>query len=351
MPRRADPNARTRRRMGWTIAALALITGGLGIFAVLAPVVADDPVVSWPRAGQQPTSTVLPLSPYRPLQLQANVPCSTLQELAARPGGGEALRTLPADVGTAPGEGLVVAAAQGTVTVTASGAEVVRQPLPAADCTYQVFADAGGVRVSRDGAGIGVRADLLVPQVAEFQTDAVQQDEGLSVQLHTDARYESRPTPLKIALLIAHGVGLAALLVLALRWWRGAGPGPTRPRPSWADAVVVGVSLGWVVAAPVNIDDSWYLLMARNAMESGYIGNVIYQFNVTENPFVASQYVTQAWGALGDNWSLAWMRLLPLGYGLATYALLRVLVAATLSRAAQQRRVPWAVAAAHLLWW
>lgn len=52
--------------MGWTIAALALLTGVLGIFAVLAPVIADDPVVSWPRAGQQPTSTVTPLSPYRP---------------------------------------------------------------------------------------------------------------------------------------------------------------------------------------------------------------------------------------------------------------------------------------------
>ncbi|MGH3788652.1 MAG: arabinosyltransferase domain-containing protein [Pseudonocardiaceae bacterium] len=351
MPSRVDPDAGTRRWHGWTIAALALITGVLGIFAVLAPVIADDPVVSWPRAGQQPTSTVLPLAPYRPLQLEANVPCSTLQDLDARPSGGEALRTLPGDLGTAPGEGLVVAAAQGAVTITASGAEVVRQTLPAGDCTYQVLADSGGVRVSRNGADVGIRADLLVPQVAELQTDAVQHHEGLSVQLHTDARYESRPTPLKIALLVAHGVGLVALLVLALRWCRGTGPGLVIPRPSWADAVVVAVSLGWVLAAPVNIDDSWYLLMARNAMESGYIGNVIYQFNVTENPFVASQYVTQAWGALADNWSLAWLRLLPLGYGLATYALLRVLVATMLSRAAQQRCVPWAVAAAHLLWW
>ncbi len=330
---------------------MALITGVLGILAVLAPVIADDPVVSWPPAGQQPTSTVLPLSPYRPLQLDATVPCSTLHKLDARPGGGEALRTLPADVGTAPGEGLVVAAAQGVVTVTASGTDVVRQPLPAGDCVYQVLADAGGVRVSRDGAGIATRAGLPVPQVAELQTDAVEQTSGLSVRLHTDARYESRPTPLKIALLVAHGVGFAVLLVLAIRCWPGAGPGMTRPHRSWADAVVVAVSLGWVVAAPVNIDDSWYLLMARNAMESGYIGNVIYQFNVTENPFSATQYVMQAWGALGNNWSLAWMRLLPLGYGLATYALLRVLVATVLNRAAQHRRVPWAVAAAHLLWW
>ena len=348
---RADPNPGHRRLQGWTVAALALLIGVLGILVVLAPVIADDPVVSWPRAGQQPISTVLPLSPYRPLRLTATVPCATLQALNARPAGGEALRTLPADVGATPGEGLVVAAAQGIVTVTASGAQLVRAPLPAGNCSYRVSADAGGVGVSRDGAILGARAELLVPQVAELQTDAVARRDGLSVQLHTDARYQSRPTVLKTALLAAHGLALVALLVLAWRWWRGAGPGLLRPRPSWADAVVFATSLGWVVAGPINIDDSWYLLMARNAMQSGYIGNVIYQFNVTENPFSASQHLMQAWGALGDNWSLAWMRLLPLAYGLATYALLRVLVATVLDRVAKQPLVPWAVAAVHLLWW
>jgi hypothetical protein len=69
------------------IAALALVTGVLGILVMLAPVMADDPVVSWPRAGQLPTSTVLPLSPYRPLQLTATVQCTTLPALDARPGG------------------------------------------------------------------------------------------------------------------------------------------------------------------------------------------------------------------------------------------------------------------------
>jgi arabinosyltransferase B/arabinosyltransferase C len=333
------------------MAALALVTGVLGILVMLAPVIADDPVVSWPPAGQQPRSTVLPLSPYRPLQLTATIPCATLYALDAQPGGGEALRTLPADVGTAPGEGLVVAAEQGVVTVTASGAEVLREAVPSVRCSYQVLADAGGVRVARDGAGIATRTHLLVPEVAELQTDAVGTATGLSVQLHTDARYQSRPTLLKTAVLVAHGLALAALLVLAWRRWPGAGSGLVRPRLSWADAAVVAVSLFWVVAGPVNIDDSWYLLMARNAMQSGYLGNVIYQFNVTENPFVASQYAMQAWGALGGQWSLGWMRLLPLAYGLATYALLRVLVATALGRVAQRPLVAWAVAAAHLLWW
>jgi len=319
---------------------------------MLAPVTADDPVVSWPPAGRQPVSTVVPLAPYRPLQVTATIPCATLRALQARPDGtGEALRTVPADVGTAPGEGLVVSAAQGVVTVTASGTEVVRQLLPSGPCTYRVIADAGGVRVLRDGTPAATQTGLLVPQVAELQTDAVTQTSGLAVQLHTDARYQSRPTALKTALLIAHGLALLVLLVLGWRWWRGDRPGLVRPRLSWADAVVAVVSLAWVVLGPLNIDDSWYELMARNAMQSGYIGNAIYQFNVTENPFSASQYVLQAWGGLGGNWSLGWMRLVPLAYGLATYALVRVLVATVLGRVARQPIVPWAVVAAHLLWW
>jgi arabinosyltransferase B/arabinosyltransferase C len=223
-----------------------------------------------------------------------------------------------------------------------------------------VLADAGGVRVSRDGAAIATRPGLLVPQVAELQTDAEGQARGLSVQLHTDARYQSSPTPLKTGLLVGHGLALLALLLLAWRRWRGTGPGLVRPRLSWADGVVLVASAVWVVLAPINIDDSWYLLMARNAMDSGYIGNAIYQFNVTENPFSTSQYVMQAWGAFGQSfgngWSLGWLRLVPLAYGLAGYALLRVLVATVLGQVAQRpaggrAAVPWAVAAAFLLWW
>ncbi|NMI01551.1 arabinosyltransferase [Pseudonocardia sp. K10HN5] len=319
--------------------------------AVLAPVNADDPVVTWPQAGAAPASTVLPLSPYRPLELRAEVPCTTLQALDRRPGGGEALRTLPASVDSTLGSGLVVAVSGGTVTVSSSGAGLVSQPLPAAPCSYVVEADAAGTRVTRDGAVLADRAGLLPPQVAELETGAegLPEASGLSVRLHTDARYESSPSALKIGLLIAHGLALLALLALAWRTWRGSGPGLIRPRPSAADAAVVVVSAAWAVIGPVNVDDSWYALMSRNAEAAGYIGNYIYQFNVTENPFVASQYLMQAWGALG-GWSLLWLRVLPVLYGLLTYTLLRVLLATTLGRIARRRSAPWALAVAHLLW-
>lgn len=368
MSRPGHDGTRRSRRAAWLIAAPALLAGVLGVLAALAPVTADDPVVSWPRAGQQPTSTVLPLSPYRPLQLDATIPCATLRALDDR-GGGEALRTLPADAGTGssqrPSEGLVVAVEAGTVTVAASGTQLHSEPLPAGECTYQVAAGESDVSVGRDGERLATAPGLLPPQVAELETAAqgLPQAAGLAVELHTDARYESSPTPLKVALLVAHALALAAALALAWRRWPGSGPGLVRPRLSPADGVVVAVSLAWAVLGPIGIDDSWYMLMARNATESGYIGNYVSQLNVAENPFVLSQYPMQAWGMLGQalfgaGWGLLWMRLLPVVYGLGTYALLRVLVATVVSgfrghhhENRSPRGVPWAVALGHLVWW
>jgi hypothetical protein len=122
-----------------------------------------------------------------------------------------------------------------------------------------------------------------------------------------------------------------------------------------ADAVLVAVSAVWVLLAPTNFDDPWYLLMARGAQTSGSIGNAIYMFNVTENPFVASQYVLQGWGwlghLLGAGWGLAWMRLVPLIYGLVTWLLLRLLLVAGSGRELGTSRAVWALLVAYLLWW
>ncbi|MHA6779526.1 arabinosyltransferase domain-containing protein [Pseudonocardia saturnea] len=330
-----------RRRPFVVVIALALLTGLLGIAAVLAPVDVDDPVLTWPRAGEAPASTVVPLSPYRPLELRADVPCAALGV------DGDVLRTLPADVDATLGSGLVVASAGGRVTVDSSGQRLLDEPVSVA-CGLTVHADAAGTRVLRDGAVLADRPGLITPQVAELETAAEGRPEaaGLAVEIRTDARYQSTPSPLKTALLVAHGLALLALLVVAWRAWPGRGPGLVRPRPAPADAVVLVASAAWAVLGPVNIDDSWYALMARAAGASGYIGNYIYQFNVTENPFVLSQYAMQAWGQLG-GWNLLWLRMLPLAYGLATYVLLRVLLATVLPRV---RAAPWALAAAHLLW-
>jgi arabinosyltransferase B/arabinosyltransferase C len=162
----------TRQAEPWQVgvlAGLALLTLVTAVGVLLAPVIADDPLVSWPQAGAQPHSTVLPLVPYRPLSLDARVPCTTLSVLDQRPAGGDALRTLPTTAGK-PGQvsqGLVVAVRAGVVQVSASGATLLREVLPAGGCTYQVLADSRGVRVLRDGVprGAGARRGAAALQV------------------------------------------------------------------------------------------------------------------------------------------------------------------------------------------
>ncbi len=370
--RPAAPVASGRRTRTWRVAVLA----GMALFTLLAavgvllgPVVADNPVVQWPKAGQPVRSTLVPLVPYRPLSLDARVPCAVLATLDQRVGGGEALRTLPATAGKAGrvSQGLIVSVSGGIVRVTASGRTLVREPLPSDQCTYRVLADAGGIRVLRDGPGAGVPQDpgagvpqdpamrgaasVPVPQVNELATDVENQPvaAGLAVTLHPDSRYESSPTALKTILLGLCAAALLVLLGLAWRWWGGDRIRLARPPLRAADAVLVAASLAWVVLAPTNFDDSWYELMARGAGASGSLGNAIYMFNVTENPFVASQYVLQFWGALG-GWGLAWMRLVPLIYGLLTWVLLRLLLV-TFGPELGTAKAAWALLVAYLLWW
>ncbi|MGH3904492.1 MAG: arabinosyltransferase domain-containing protein [Pseudonocardiaceae bacterium] len=335
------------------LAGLALLVLLSGVGVLLAPVVADDPVVNWPRAGEQPRSTVLPLVPYRPLSLDTTVPCAALSTLNERDRGGDALRTLPATADRAGriGQGLVVTVHSGTVQITASGATLLREPLPVGGCSYRVVAGDDGIRVLRDGA-VRAAAGGQVPQVAELATDVegLSVADGLTVTLHTDARYESTPTALKTGLLVLHAAALLSLLGLALCWFRGRAAPIQWPRPRAADAVLVVVSAAWVLLAPLNFDDPWYLLMARGAAGSGSIGNAIYMFNATENPFVASQYVLQMWGSVG-GWGLVWMRLVPLIYGLATWVLLRLLLTVGFGRELTSARAVWALLVAHLLWW
>ncbi|PVZ09512.1 arabinosyltransferase domain-containing protein [Actinomycetospora cinnamomea] len=342
------PRRGRSRAAGWWLAALAALTVILGLAIPLAPVVADDPVVTWPRAGAPATSTSLPLTPYRPLSLTADVPCAAL-----RPGG-DALRTQPDSAGT-PGRGLAVVNSGGRVVVTSSGDTLLDELLPLGDCTYRIVADQAGTRVERDGEVLVDRPGALVPQVAQLATDAPGTP-GLRATVHADDRYSSVPSTLKLMLLVLHALALAATLVLATRRWRGRGPAVERPRFHPADAVVLLVSAAWVVLGPLQNDDSWYLLMARGATPTGYIGNQIYMFNTTENPFVFSQYLMALWGHLGEalglpGWGLLWMRLLPLVLGLVTWWLLRTLLVTVLGRAGRLPAVAWALLLAHLAWW
>ena len=350
-----------RRPSGTTVLVWALLTLVLGIAVPLAPVTVQDTTVTWPdpaAAAGGPVSTQLALNPPRPLGFSATVPCAALRA------GGNVLSTLPADAG---GGGLVLASTGTQAALTVSGTTVAAGPVPAGDCRLVVTADEAGLRVTQDGVPLplacGDCADVLPPLMSQLttSTDGTPAAAGLSATVRTDDRYASTPGPLKIVLLIAHLAALAVLLVLVHRqgrWRRARGwlgprswPGRLRRHLSWADGFLLAISAGWVLVAPMNFDDSWYPLMARDAGEAGYIGNAVYMFNVTENPFVASQYAMQVWGAIG-GWGLVWQRCLPLLFGLATWALLRTFFV-LLGRRTEVRYayVPWALLLAHLLWW
>ena len=83
---------------------------------------------------------------------------------------------------------------------------------------------------------------------------------------------------------------------------RGVGRGAGRGTGEASTAVRSGfgvVGAAWVLLGPLQYDDAWYELMARNVSAAGYVGNYVYMFNVTESPFVASQYLAAVWGGLG----------------------------------------------------
>ncbi|XP_021300529.1 uncharacterized protein LOC110428932, partial [Herrania umbratica] len=144
-PAGAPPRRRSPVASGWFLAGLAAVTVLLGLAIPLAPVDASDPVVTWPKAGQPATPTSLPLAPYRPLSIQADVPCDALR------GGGAGLRTEPESAGS-PGRGLTVAASGGRVTVASSGETLVEEILPLQPCLYRVTADGDATRIERRAA-------------------------------------------------------------------------------------------------------------------------------------------------------------------------------------------------------
>lgn len=334
-------------RRGPLLLLLGVVTCLLGLAAALAPVDAEDPVVTWPRAGQAPASTVLPLSPYRPLEFSATVPCAA----AAALGEGDVLRTMPAaeeNPVTAPG--FVASVAGGTLTLR-TGDRVLATAPAGSGCMFEVTSADGGTVVARDGAILAERLDVAPPQVAELATDVTgPAAAGLAVTLHTDARYASSPSPLKVALLVAHLLALAATLAVAVRTWTGTRrvfDAPVRPGP--ADLVVLVVSCAWAVLGPLNIDDSWYALMARQGARTGTIGNAIYQLDVTEAPFATSQYLLQWWGSL-VGWGLGPLRVVPVVLGLLTWVLLRYTLAALAGRAGVRPGMVAALAVAHLAW-
>ncbi|MHC1559191.1 arabinosyltransferase domain-containing protein [Actinomycetospora sp. C-140] len=296
--------------VGATVVVGLAATVVAGLVAV-APVEATTSTVSWPSAGSPPVSTTAFLVPYRPAQLRAEVPCTTLRDAARATDGTTVLATTT----TGSASGLAVRTVDGTTTLLAGG-RADALAVPDGDCTLRVDADADGVRASFDGRPAVDRPGDPVPEVFAIVTDLRgAAADGLSVQARTPSWFDNARTPEKSA-LVALQFGLAgfALLLLAVlgtvdpatpnrprgapvvarvRGATGRGLAALRRPRSWAlaatDMGVVVALAWWSVVGPMTDDDGFAALIARAAADGGPVGNYVRWFDASEAPFATSQ--------------------------------------------------------------
>ncbi|OLM19588.1 MULTISPECIES: arabinosyltransferase domain-containing protein [unclassified Pseudonocardia] len=352
--------------------ALVLATLLSGVLAVVlaalvpfAPVETRDTTVTWPQAGELPSSTTAAFQPTAPESVRVTVPCPVLR--AAQDRGGATTVVSTERPGT-PGTGFTVLTDGGDVRVQAGGRELVREPIPGGDaCGVLLTADAGGARVTLGDAAPRSFPGDVVRTVAAFTTDLAPADaEGLQVTARTADWFEAAPTGTKLVLLGLQWASAATALVLLARL---AGDRLRRRRGAWrlwrarlaalrtpsgagrtvADALVVGTLAVWTVIGPLSTDDGFTEAIARNTTGDDF-GNVYRWGNASEAPYTLVIRMVQALAGAGAG---------PLGLrvpsvlaGIAVWLLLsRVALPAVLPRLHRRAWVRGTLGVALLAWW
>ncbi|KXP13971.1 arabinosyltransferase domain-containing protein [Tsukamurella pseudospumae] len=361
------------RRYGtWRI--VAAVAGVLGfVLAILIPflpVKETTTSVHWPQNGRV-SDIDAPLVSYTPVRLDVSLPCSLVNELPAQ--GGTLLRTLPEDGPRSGRQGLVIRADAKDVIVadrdvalaTASRADVARA---GAGCTIGFVSTPESTIARFTGMPAGAQTSNqlsntvadpnLRPQITGFYSDlpATTPVAGMDVKTQVDTRYNSSPSPIKLAAII---IGIASTILamvalgfLDLRDGRGhvriMPPGWLRPRP--VDFTVIAALGIWWLIGPNTSDDGYQLTMATQAGHSGYMINYFRSFGVPENPFGWNDYlftlishVTTAAPA---------MRIPGLVFGLLTWLVISREMIPRLGRAVRNNPAAmWAGAGGFLLIW
>ena len=353
-----------------------------------APLSVNEPTVSWPKDPSRPESTLLNLTAYRPLALDATITCAVARQAQAADPSGVVLATVEPEWPLAGDEGMVVTARDDRLQVRAMGRMLVDDPLAGA-CTYTISGTSSGrpeyqgatpdpldpavpdltalagpddavLTVSRDGTELTRATAPLLPSVDMLTTSATAVAPGaLRVTLAVDDEFTSSPTPLKrvlIGLLVAMLLATAALLV---RVDRGVTAAHRHRRGSagrgWSTSSCPSVIAFWTLVAPATDDDGYYAAMARNSRISGEVGNYYQLYDQNFTPFTWFYYVLGWWqSVVGDAPVL--QRLLAVAFGLLTWLLLRRFAADAMDEIAPER--PWVrsachaiLAAAFLAWW
>ncbi|MDD7940970.1 arabinosyltransferase domain-containing protein [Actinomycetospora lutea] len=339
---------------------VAVISGLVALVGALllpfAPVSMSVPEVRWPADVRDPAPTMLMLTAYDPLDLEARFSCRVARAAEATPEGLVLSTTGPAarDVDA---EALTVRARDGAVTIRSGGATLFAGPVPPGDCRFLVAGDDDAMRVVLDGSTVSVvpsrtpapDPDVLpesepvpatisaLPGIDALRTSTAGRPDAsaddLSVRLTVDDAFAHGPAPLKgtlIALVVA--ALLAGAVALAVEGTRRRGlrlPGRgwiRRVRLRAVDVVVPATLLAWLVLAPMTDDDGYYSAMAANVPFSGYVPNYYQLANQGFTPFSWPYYALSWWQTTAGAAPVV-LRVPALLLGLGTWALIRVFVA------------------------
>lgn len=337
----AGSDARRGASRGLTTVALVsgLVTLLLALLLPVAPVMADQPVVSWPQDPARPQPTLLTLTAYQPLGLQARFSCRTAR-LAGQTEDGVVLATADPRVPAAVANGLVVTNERGTLVVRDSGTVLVEEAVPGDGCSYRIEGTPDRLTITRDRTTlVSVQpAARELPEVEALTTSVVAipggTDRDLTVRVDVDNRFSTTPTPLKLLLLSALGVTLilsvASAVLFDRRGWRSERGMTSRLRVHLPDLVVVGTIALWAFLAPMTDDDGYYSSMARNYPFEGYVGNYQQLFNHAFTPYTWFYVLLSKWQAVGL--SPVVQRVPALVCGLVMWLLLRLFLAKALSQ-------------------
>ena len=303
---------------------VAILAGVLGValcaLTPLLPVRQTTATILWPQGvgpGGLVGNITAPLVSGAPESLDVSIPCAAIATLP--PAGGLVFATNPADGIEASRNGLFVRANATSVFVAFRdqvAAVAPRAKVASGACsTVRAWANPGAV--GADFVGIPGATGTLPPdkkpQVTGIFTDLkVPFQQGLSARIDVDTRFITKPTALKLAVMVA-GIACVIASILALtvldrrRISRLSSARHHLLRHWPADVGVIGTLLAWHIIGAISSDDGYNLTIARISGEAGYATNYYRYFGTSEAPFDWYQSVLAQLASVST--AGVWMRL------------------------------------------
>ncbi|MGW4019429.1 FtsW/RodA/SpoVE family cell cycle protein [Rhodococcus ruber] len=289
---------------------LAAVVGILASIAMpLLPVTQTVASISWPQY-ESGTSVSAPLVSYAPVDLEATIPCRSVQDLSSS--GGTVFSTLPAGAPDRERYGLIARVRPGEdgpamFEMISRNTMLVSAPVDelSGDCAVAVSStpDRTIATASSSTRAAGQRSSDrdLRPQLVGIFTDLPGPAlDGVSVTATVDTRFATSPTVLKVAAMAVAVLATRLALWTLHRLDRADGRRHRRVLPAtwWSftriDAAVVGTLLLWHVIGANTADDGYATV--------GYRSDRIRAFlNPDADPQGINYQATQARYALANG--------------------------------------------------